>query len=76
MNDIDEMVAFATELAELSREVILSHSILEVNHEIKADGSPVTPVDREVELKLREHIDARYPHHGVFGEEFDNGTTW
>ena len=75
MNDIDEMVAFATELAELSREVILSHSILEVNHEIKADGSPVTPVDREVELKLREHIDARYPHHGVFGEEFDNRNT-
>jgi inositol-phosphate phosphatase/L-galactose 1-phosphate phosphatase/histidinol-phosphatase len=75
MKDIDEMVAFATELAELSREVILSHSILEVNHEIKADGSPVTPVDREVELKLREHIDARYPHHGVFGEEFDNRNT-
>ena len=50
MRDIDEMVAFATELAELSREVILSHSILEVNHEIKADGSPVTPVDREFYL--------------------------
>ena len=75
MNDIDELVLFATELAELSREIILSHSILDVDHEIKADGSPVTPVDREVEQRLREHIDAHYPHHGIFGEEFPNRDT-
>ena len=75
MKDIDEMVKFANELAELSREIILSHSILDVNHVIKADGSPVTPVDREVEQRLREHIDARYPQHGVFGEEFPNHNT-
>ncbi len=72
MKDIDTLVAFATELADLSRSIILSHSILDVNHEIKEDGSPVTPVDREIEQKLRELIDARYPGHGVFGEEFPN----
>ena len=72
MNDINKMVSFATELAELSRSIILSHHILDVGHEIKSDGSPVTPVDRQVELKLREHIDARYPQHGIFGEEFPN----
>ncbi|MCP4236565.1 MAG: histidinol phosphate phosphatase, partial [Aestuariibacter sp.] len=49
MKDIDTLVAFATELADLSRSIILSHSILDVNHEIKEDGSPVTPVDREIE---------------------------
>ena len=75
MKDIDEMVEFATELAELSRAIILSHSILDVNHVIKEDGSPVTSVDREVEQRLREHIDARYPQHGVFGEEFPNRNT-
>jgi len=75
MKDIDEMVKFASELAELSREIILSHSILDVNHVIKEDGSPVTPVDRQVEQRLREHIDARYPQHGVFGEEFPNHNT-
>lgn len=72
MKDIDEMVKFANELAELSREIILSHSILDVNHVIKQDGSPVTPVDRQVEQRLREHIEACYPQHGVFGEEFPN----
>ena len=52
MKDIDELVLFAIELAELSRGIILSHSILDVDHEIKADGSPVTTVDREVEQRL------------------------
>ena len=75
MKDIDELVLFATELAEMSRAVILSHPILEVGHEIKADGSPVTPVDREVELRLREHIDTHYPGYGVFGEELPNRDT-
>jgi inositol-phosphate phosphatase/L-galactose 1-phosphate phosphatase/histidinol-phosphatase len=75
MKDIDTLVAFGIELAELSRGIIHSHSILDVNHEIKTDGSPVTPVDREIEQKLRELIDARYPGHGVFGEEFPNRDT-
>ncbi len=75
MKDIDELVSFSTELAELSRSIIRSHPILDVNYEIKTDGSPVTSVDREVEQKLRERIDDRYPNHGVFGEEFPNRDT-
>jgi len=72
MTDIDELVSFLTELADLSRSIILSHPILDVNHEIKEDGSPVTPVDKEVERKLRERIDSRYPHHGILAEEYPN----
>ncbi len=72
MKDIEALISFGIELAQLSRDIILSHPMLEVNHEIKADGSPVTPVDREVELALRKHIDFHYPHHGILGEEFPN----
>ena len=36
----------------------------------KADASPVTEVDRAVETRLREMIAARFPDHGVVGEEF------
>ena len=36
----------------------------------KADASPVTEVDRAVETRLREMIAARFPDHGVLGEEF------
>ena len=70
MKDLEELISFALGLVDLSREIILSHPITSVTYETKTDGSPVTPVDREVEQKLRERIDARYPRHGVFGEEF------
>ncbi|MCW0207839.1 MAG: histidinol-phosphatase [Achromobacter sp.] len=36
----------------------------------KADESPVTQADREVEAALREAIAREYPDHGIFGEEF------
>ena len=75
MKDIDALVSFCTELAELSRSIIRSHPIQDMGHEIKEDGSPVTPVDREVEQRLRERIDARYPYHGILGEEFPNRDT-
>jgi histidinol-phosphatase len=38
--------------------------------ERKRDGSLVTDADLAVEKKLRELIAARYPQHGVLGEEF------
>ncbi len=36
----------------------------------KADESPVTQADREVEAALRETIARQHPDHGIFGEEF------
>ena len=36
----------------------------------KADESPVTQADREVEAALRDVIAQHYPAHGIFGEEF------
>ena len=75
MKDIEALVEFSVELADLSRSIIRSHSILDVNYEIKDDGSPVTPVDREIEKSLRDRIDARYPYHGILGEEFPSRDT-
>lgn len=40
-----------------------------IDHDVKPDGTPVTPVDREVETLLRERIGARFPEHGILGEE-------
>ena len=36
----------------------------------KADATPVTQADRGAEEAMRALIEARYPAHGVFGEEF------
>lgn len=43
---------------------------LGVDH--KADNSPVTLADREVETALRALIESTYPDHGIVGEEFGN----
>jgi histidinol phosphatase-like enzyme (inositol monophosphatase family) len=36
----------------------------------KSDATPVTLADKEAELKLREMISARFPDHGIIGEEY------
>lgn len=35
----------------------------------KADDSPVTVADREIERRMRDYIEKKYPDHGVVGEE-------
>ena len=63
-------VEFAHVLADAAGEIVraAARSRRVVHH--KADASPVTEVDRAVEMRLRELIAARYPDHGVIGEEF------
>ena len=40
--------------------------------ESKADTSPVTEADRATEQLIRQSIQAKYPHHGIIGEEFES----
>lgn len=76
-----ELIHFAGELADAARPVALHYfrNPLEVEH--KADSSPVTVADRTVESTMREMIAARYPHHGILGEEhgrtnIEGAETW
>lgn len=57
-------------LARAAGEVTLRYFGTRVPAEAKGDGSPVTRADREAELLLREGIRARFPGHGILGEEF------
>lgn len=41
----------------------------------KADASPVTAADLEIEAKLRELIEKKFPSHGIIGEEHGNVRT-
>lgn len=65
-----ELLDFARELAEAAGQVTLRYYGHRVDHDAKGDGSPVTLADREAETLIRERIAARYPEHGVLGEEF------
>ncbi|MEL6478316.1 MAG: inositol monophosphatase family protein [Pseudomonadota bacterium] len=64
----EDLIALAQHLAARARETILAEG--PSGFETKADGSPVTAVDRAVEAALRAEITAARPDHGIIGEEY------
>ena len=67
---------FANELAEAARAEILPYwrKPIEVESKIEDERavaeSPVTIADRNAEKAMRALIEARFPEHGIYGEEF------
>ena len=72
----DEFIVLANELADTARHNILPfwRKKIEVQSKIEAQRaileSPVTIADKKTELALRALIEARYPSHGISGEEY------
>lgn len=66
----DDYLAFAHELADRAGEVLRRYYRAPVTVDYKADESPVTIADREAERVMRDLIRARFPEHGIEGEEF------
>ncbi len=65
----EDILAFAIELAEAARPLALRYFRTPLDILTKADESPVTIADRTIEAHLRGLIEARFPDHGIFGEE-------
>lgn len=65
-------VEVANRMADAAGEILRKayRQPLTIDH--KADASPVTQVDREVESALRALIEKHFPGHGIIGEEFGN----
>jgi len=69
--DPTSLIPFVGDLVERSGEAIRRHfQRPDLAVETKGDASPVTAADREAESILREAIRARFPDHGIVGEEF------
>ena len=64
-----DLAAFAESLATAVRPVSCRWFRHTLQVDTKADESPVTIADREVEAALRQRITARFPEHGILGEE-------
>ncbi|WP_051516530.1 inositol monophosphatase family protein [Herbaspirillum sp. RV1423] len=67
---LQEFHAFIGELCKISGAIIRGHYLSGTAVESKSDQSPVTAADRDTEQALRAAIMARYPQHGIIGEEF------
>jgi inositol-phosphate phosphatase/L-galactose 1-phosphate phosphatase/histidinol-phosphatase len=63
-------VALAQALVDQSGGVLRRYFRQPLAIEAKADLSPVTIADREVETLVRSAIEAAFPDHGILGEEF------
>jgi histidinol phosphatase-like enzyme (inositol monophosphatase family) len=64
-------LAFAQHLADTVRPIALRYFRTSPHIFFKADNTPVTAADREIETMLRRGIREKYPGHGVIGEEYD-----
>lgn len=78
---MQEFVALANTLADKAGEIARKYFRQPFDVDHKADASPVTIADREIETALREIIHAQRPHDTILGEEYgiqqgDSGLTW
>jgi inositol-phosphate phosphatase / L-galactose 1-phosphate phosphatase / histidinol-phosphatase len=68
--DLDTFLALALHLADAAGEVIRPYFRKPLAISDKPDLTPVTVADRAAEAAMRALIEARFPDHGIVGEEF------
>ena len=68
--DLDTFLALALRLADAAGEVIRLYFRKPIAVIDKPDLTPVTAADRAAEETMRGLIEARFPEHGILGEEF------
>jgi len=67
---LDAYLALAAELADAAGAAIRPYFRTALAVDDKADLSPVTAADRAAEMAMRQMIAARFPEHGIIGEEY------
>ena len=70
MGELDGYLALASGLADAAGEAIRPHFRQKIAVDDKPDRSPVTIADRDAEAAMRRLIAARFPDHGIIGEEY------
>jgi inositol-phosphate phosphatase/L-galactose 1-phosphate phosphatase/histidinol-phosphatase len=68
--ELDRFLSLAIDLADAAGEAIRPHFRQPLAVDDKPDRSPVTIADRAAEMAMRRLIAARFPAHGIIGEEF------
>ena len=68
--NLSPYLEFATETAYLAGRLTLGYFQAGTHPDFKPDDSPVTVADRLAEELIRQRIEAAYPAHAIYGEEF------
>ena len=63
-------LAFAHDLADAAGAIVRRYFRRKITVDEKSDHTPVTIADRNAEAAMRRLIKARFPEHGILGEEF------
>lgn len=69
-SELGRLLQVAQELAIEAGTITLKHFGTVLCSDTKGDGTPVTVADRAAETLMRKKIGARFPTHGILGEEF------
>lgn len=70
-----ETINFSNQIANIAGEISKKYFHQKINSQKKADNSPVTIADQEIEKILRTKIQKKFPNHGIIGEEFGESNT-
>ena len=70
--DLIRALTIAKQAATAAAETIEQFQLANTQIEIKADTSPVTAADRAAERAIRQHLQAHFPEHSIWGEEYGN----
>jgi inositol-phosphate phosphatase/L-galactose 1-phosphate phosphatase/histidinol-phosphatase len=70
VEELDGFLGLAADLADAAGGVIRPYFRQPITVDDKPDLSPVTAADRAAETAMRQLIAARFPDHGIIGEEF------
>jgi len=70
VGELEAYLALAADLADAAGEAIRPHFRQRIAVDDKPDRSPVTVADRAAEAAMRRLIAARFPEHGIIGEEY------
>lgn len=69
-SELGRLLEVAHELAIEAGAITLKHFGSVLSSDTKGDGTPVTEADRAAETRMRDRIGAKFPNHGILGEEF------
>lgn len=68
--ELERFLAFAQEIGYAAGRLTLGYFARALEISDKQDGSPVTVADRQAEALIRQAIEAQFPDHGIYGEEY------